>query len=88
LVACGIWRSQTSQLCPLSARRCVNASSWRRCSWDKPIVSRRSFSRRARKEINAEAFQAPRRRYDDPPAAALLHDQLGQMEEAIVLGVA
>ena len=40
---------------------------------------------RPKAEINTEAFQAPRRRNDDPPLAAFLHDQLGQMEEAVVL---
>jgi hypothetical protein len=40
---------------------------------------------RLKAEINAEAFEAPRRRNDDLPSAALLHNQLGQMEEPIVL---
>ena len=40
---------------------------------------------RPKAEINTETFEAPRRRNDDPPPAAFLHDQLGQMEEAIVL---
>lgn len=40
---------------------------------------------RPKAEINAEAFEAPRRRNDDLLSAAFLHDQLGQMEEPIVL---
>jgi len=39
---------------------------------------------RPKAQITAEAFKAPRRRNDDPPAAALLHDQLGQTEQAII----
>ena len=39
---------------------------------------------RPKAEINAKPFEAPRCRDDDSPAAACLHDQLGQMEEAIV----
>jgi hypothetical protein len=40
---------------------------------------------RSKAEINTEAFQAPRRRNDDPALAAFLHDQLAEMEEAVVL---
>ena len=35
-------------------------------------------------EVNTNALETPRRRNDDPPPAALLHDQLGQVEETIV----
>ena len=40
---------------------------------------------RPKAQINTETFEAPRRRNDDPPPTAFLHDQLGQMEEAVVL---
>src|SRR3954453_11575901 len=40
---------------------------------------------RPKAEISAEAFEAPRRRNDDLPPAAFLHDQLGQIKEPIVL---
>ena len=40
---------------------------------------------RPKAEITAEAFEAPRRWNDNPSPTALLHDQFGQMEEAIVL---
>jgi len=40
---------------------------------------------RSKAKINTEAFKAARRRNDDPPLAAFLHDQFGQMKEAIVL---
>ena len=40
---------------------------------------------RPKAEINAEAFQAPRCRGRNPPPAALLHDQFGQIEETVVL---
>jgi hypothetical protein len=38
---------------------------------------------RPKAEVNTNALETPRRRNDDPPPAALLHDQLGQVEEAI-----
>jgi hypothetical protein len=40
---------------------------------------------RPKAEIATEAFEAPRRRNDNLSPAALLHNQLGQMKEAIVL---
>jgi hypothetical protein len=40
---------------------------------------------RPKAEVNTEAFQAPRCRDYNSPLAALLHDQFGQVEEAIVL---
>lgn len=40
---------------------------------------------RPKAQITAEAFEAPRRRNDNPPPAALLHDQFSEMEQAIVL---
>ena len=40
---------------------------------------------RPKAELDAEAFEAPRRRDDDAPLAAFLHDQLGEMEESVVL---
>ena len=40
---------------------------------------------RSKAEINTETFETPRRRNDDPPPATFFHDQLGQVEEAIVL---
>jgi len=40
---------------------------------------------RPKAEINAEAFEALRCRNDDLLPAAFLHDQLGQIEEPIVL---
>ena len=43
------------------------------------------LSPRLKAEINTETFEAPRRRNNDPPPTAFLHDQLGQMEEAIIL---
>jgi hypothetical protein len=85
-VAWGIWRSQPSQLCPLSARRCVNPSSWRRCSGGQAVGQPSlELAPRSKAEINTETFKTPRRRNDDPPPAAFFHDQLGQVEEAIVL---
>ncbi len=40
---------------------------------------------RPKAEITTKAFELPRRQNDDPPPAAFLHYQLGQMEKAIVL---
>lgn len=40
---------------------------------------------RSKAEINTETFETPRRRNNDPPPAAFFHDQLGQVEEVIVL---
>src|SRR5215469_12753776 len=40
---------------------------------------------RPKAEINTEAFEAPRCRGHNSPPAALLHDEFGQMVEAIVL---
>ena len=40
---------------------------------------------RPKAELDAEAFEAPRRRDDDALLAAFLHDQLGELEEAVVL---
>ena len=40
---------------------------------------------RPKAESNTDTFEAPRRRNDDPPPSAFLHDQLGKVEKAVVL---
>ena len=57
-----------------------------------PLVGRQAIGQSSldlppcpKAKTNTEAFQAPRCWDDNPAPAALLHGQLGQMEEAIVL---
>jgi hypothetical protein len=84
--AWGIWRSQTSQALPgcrpALCQRIQLAPLLVRQTEGQPALDLPS---RTKAELDAEAFEAPRRRDDDAPLAAFLHDQLGEMEEAVVL---
>ena len=73
LAASGICRSQVSQFWPVFSRRCVSASRRRRCSADRPSVSRRCTSRRAlMTHFGAEPLECRGPWQDDPALPALL----------------